>query len=342
MKTQPLRQQQNCLNCGNDVPTRFCGYCGQENIVPHETFGHLVKHFVADIFHYDSQFFLTIKYLFTKPGLLSREYREGKRARYMNPIKLYVFTSFFFFFIYLTWQSPEAKSAKVHTTEAGPQAVQLGHTDELWKLENKLKDGVERHDSGAIRNMKLLEMIAASTSLEEFDSIHQQLPDSLQFSFWMKLIARADARSLKSYSSNEERERAYGEGYYHNFPKIMILCLPLFAYFLKLIYFRNKQWFYVDHVIFTLHFHAFAFIVTAVLLPVIPYFYGWFGNGTLFYQIFACIMAGYLIIAMRRNYEQSIWKSAIKGIILYAVYLTSLKVVLLSTALFITLYHTYF
>lgn len=98
MKSQPLRKEKNCLNCGTEVPERYCTHCGQENAVPHETFTHLVKHFVADIFHYDSQFLTTLKYLLFKPGFLSREYMAGKRVRYVNPIKLYVFISFVFFF----------------------------------------------------------------------------------------------------------------------------------------------------------------------------------------------------------------------------------------------------
>ncbi|RAJ88113.1 uncharacterized protein DUF3667 [Chitinophaga dinghuensis] len=97
MKTQPLRSDNHCLNCGFEVPERFCSHCGQENTVQHETFGHLVKHFVADIFHYDSQFLLTLKYLLFRPGFLTREYMAGRRVRYVNPIKLYVFVSFVFF-----------------------------------------------------------------------------------------------------------------------------------------------------------------------------------------------------------------------------------------------------
>ncbi len=97
MKTQPLRSDNHCLNCGFEVPERYCSHCGQENTVQHETFGHLVKHFVADIFHYDSQFLLTLKYLLFRPGFLTREYMAGRRVRYVNPIKLYVFVSFVFF-----------------------------------------------------------------------------------------------------------------------------------------------------------------------------------------------------------------------------------------------------
>nr|WP_255578221.1 DUF3667 domain-containing protein [Chitinophaga sp. sic0106] len=40
---------------------------------------------------------ITLKYLMIRPGFLTREYMAGRRVRYVNPIKLYVFVSFVFF-----------------------------------------------------------------------------------------------------------------------------------------------------------------------------------------------------------------------------------------------------
>ena len=67
--------------------------CGQENIETHETFGHLAVHFISDIFHFDGMFFSTLKYLLFKPGFLTYEYVRGRRASYLNPIKMYIFIS---------------------------------------------------------------------------------------------------------------------------------------------------------------------------------------------------------------------------------------------------------
>lgn len=343
MKTQPLRRQKNCLNCGNYVPNRFCDKCGQENTVPHETFGHLVKHFVADIFHYDSQFLLTIKYLFTKPGFLSREYREGRRVRYVNPIKLYFFTSFIFFlsYFYFAGISHHSSGAATHATEDSIKGARLGTFDGLKKLEKKLEGGVRQNDPGAIRNLKILKMIAAATTVEEFDAAYRQLPDSLQLSPFIKLLVRTEAKALKHYSSNEEKERNFEAGYYHNFPKIMLLCLPFFALFLKLAYFRNKQWLYADHAIFTLHIHVFAFILMAVTFPLFDYIAIHAGNLRLFNGTLACIMVCYLIIALRKNYGQSIVKSTIKGVVLYTAYITFLWLTLIATGLLVSLYYIY-
>ncbi|MFB6454458.1 DUF3667 domain-containing protein [Chitinophaga sp. Hz27] len=342
MKTQPLRQKKNCLNCGKHVHDRYCSHCGQENVAPHETFGHLVKHFVSDLFHYDSRFLLTIKYLFTKPGFLTREYREGRRVTYVNPINLYVFTSFIFFFIYIAWITHPKERPKKHDPEDGKKGVQLGYFNDLTRLERKVLPGVQLKDAAAIRNYNLLEKIATVTTVEEFDAIHQQLPDSLQLSGWAKVLTRAEAGALKHYSSNEEKERDYQEGYYHNFPKVMLLCLPLFAWFLKIIYIRNKQWLYVDHAIFTLHVHGFLYIVLAVLFPLSSYFISTVSALNTFHIVLACIFIVYLIAALHKNYAQVLWKSCLKGVVLYGAYFMLLRGVLLTMSLLLSLYHTYF
>jgi hypothetical protein len=98
----PERKEKDCLNCGAVVHGRFCHVCGQENIPPKESFWHLVTHFMYDITHFDGKFFSTLKYLLFKPGFLSHEYLRGRRASYLHPIRMYVFTSAFFFLVFFS------------------------------------------------------------------------------------------------------------------------------------------------------------------------------------------------------------------------------------------------
>jgi len=85
----------------------YCHNCGQENLEPKETVWHLVQHFFNDITHFDGKFFETVKYLLRKPGFLSLEYTRGRRMSYLNPIRMYVFTSAIFFIILFSLKKPE-------------------------------------------------------------------------------------------------------------------------------------------------------------------------------------------------------------------------------------------
>jgi hypothetical protein len=87
------RTETNCLNCGAEVTGKFCSNCGQENIELQENFFHLVFHTVGDFFHFDSKFFRSLIPLFTKPGFLTREYWQGRRAHYIHPLRLFFFVT---------------------------------------------------------------------------------------------------------------------------------------------------------------------------------------------------------------------------------------------------------
>ena len=106
------RKEKNCLNCNAQVLGRFCHVCGQENIETKESVWHIVTHFFYDITHFDGKFFSTVKYLLYKPGVLTYEYMRGKRITYLHPIRMYVFTSAFFFLLFFTFISPYKEPEK--------------------------------------------------------------------------------------------------------------------------------------------------------------------------------------------------------------------------------------
>ena len=108
MSHRPERKEKNCLNCGTTVQGKYCHVCGQENVEPKETFLGMVTHFFNDITHFDGKFFTTLKDLLFKPGFLSAEYMKGRRMRYLNPIRMYVFTSAIFFLIFFSVTDPDS------------------------------------------------------------------------------------------------------------------------------------------------------------------------------------------------------------------------------------------
>jgi len=57
----------------------------------------MITHAVSDYFHFDHQFFHTLKPLFFSPGKLTLEYMAGRRVQYLHPVKMYIFISLVYF-----------------------------------------------------------------------------------------------------------------------------------------------------------------------------------------------------------------------------------------------------
>jgi Protein of unknown function (DUF3667) len=321
LKTQPLRQDKHCLNCGTEVPERFCTHCGQENTVPHETFGHLVKHFVADVFHYDSQFLTTLKYLLFRPGFLSREYMAGKRARYVNPIKLYVFVSFVFFFgIFALYHGDEDKHQEKGHVLA--ETRKESRNDSLKALSGPaaIKKVLEEDTSSVGKNViEFSDNVDRIHTVEQFDSLQLALPDSLRYHGAQRLAYRRLISIKERYGG--DTKKAMIEMFTHNIPKLMFVLLPLFALFMRWIYDR-KKWLYADHAIFAIHLHSFAFIIglLAFILTIV------FHTDT-FATIGWWLFFAYLVLALRNNYKQSIGKSILKSVFLFLTYFFAIALV---------------
>ncbi len=90
-----------CLNC--NFPLRpednFCPNCGQENNVRNVPARYLIVELFEGFYSFDTKLWNTIKASLLKPGKITLDYLEGKRARYVPPLKFYLFISFVFFLL---------------------------------------------------------------------------------------------------------------------------------------------------------------------------------------------------------------------------------------------------
>jgi hypothetical protein len=86
-----------CANCGTPRQGEYCHLCGQRAIAGDElTVAHTLRHAADDTFHLESKTLRSIGLLF-RPGFLTAEYLDGRRARYTAPVKLYLACAAIFF-----------------------------------------------------------------------------------------------------------------------------------------------------------------------------------------------------------------------------------------------------
>lgn len=90
-----------CKNCGFQLETthHFCPNCGQEHKERVIYFKQFIVDFLGDYFTFDSKIIRSVVPLLIKPGFLTNEYIDGRRVRYIPPLRMYIFISIFFFLL---------------------------------------------------------------------------------------------------------------------------------------------------------------------------------------------------------------------------------------------------
>jgi hypothetical protein len=324
------RKERNCLNCHIAVKGRFCHRCGQENIEPKESVWDLISHFFKDITHFDGKFFNTVKYLFKKPGFLSKEYMIGRRAAYVNPIRMYIFTSAFFFLIFFSLMKIDKKAKFAEVNMNGETYTEIEAMDSLTfdaftkninKGDHKQALPMTRPEFKKYFDSSALSKAMSFTDLKyksktEYDSV---LAAGKKDGWLRKLVIYKQIELNEKYHNLGGRQaiKDFGDILLHSLPQIFFILLPIFAFILKLLYIRRKEFYYVNHGIFSIHFYIFWFISMLIL----------FGLGELNARLdwgiitFIQVLIGfgiffYLYKAMRNFYRQRRAKTVIKFMIL--------------------------
>lgn len=117
METIESSVEHICQNCGADLSGKYCSNCGQKRSSLHDrSVKSLLEHFIEELFTWDSRFFRSLKYLFTRPGFLTHEYVSSRYQSYISPVKMFLFTSLILFFIMIK-SDPDQYKALVTEAE---------------------------------------------------------------------------------------------------------------------------------------------------------------------------------------------------------------------------------
>ena len=113
----------NCLNCGAELGGAFCGHCGQRVVPADPTVSELASDVFQELSGYDGRIASTFRSLM-HPGRLTIDFLQGRRARHLSPVKLYLTVSVIYFL--LAASAPlEMSSASKTPTRTGGVSINL-------------------------------------------------------------------------------------------------------------------------------------------------------------------------------------------------------------------------
>ncbi len=353
-----------CLNCGATLRGQYCGSCGQRARSRLISLWELVRDAFGDLFELDSRLWRTVTPLLIRPGLLTADYLAGRRARYMPPFRMYLVLSLVFFVV--AFFNPREELAllyapdSVNTGESSGAAAEFAEgfregaqgdgegpaipeeareelaeigldIDELNRNINAIEDDEQEEEDDDGLNVTVNGTVPEEgCELGDYDT--SDMPEWFNVRFNRERVEAACTRAFISEDGQQEFLRKMLD----NVPLALFILLPLMAFVQAFLYPLSRRY-YVEHLLFFVHFHAFFFLILTLqvlwdrtidalggptwvaVLPIVA---------TSFY------VPVYLFKAMRRVYEQGWFLTMLKYLMLIVAYVFGFSFMMLFAFLF--------
>lgn len=297
-----------CENCGAEATGRYCAFCGQRRQAPVHSLWHFMQEATEDLTHADSRLWRTLGALLFQPGFLTREFLDGRRARYLPPVRLYLVISVLFF-MWASVTHDQVRVLQIRNSDHGPSKAVLTPLDE--------------GTFGAV-----LPGESAAQHAERVCSrgVNYDGP-------WRERLQPAAHRACVRLVM--DNGRSLPEVFMHNVPRALFIFLPLLAGAMMLMYWRPRHY-YVEHLLLFLHNHAFVFLLlllAGLVSALLPRLSGWIAGAVTLY------IAWYAYRSMRVVYRQrrSLTLAKLLGLSFFYLVSGSLMIALVSVYSVLTL-----
>lgn len=341
-----------CPNCKfvETTDAAFCSSCGQK-------FGPgklTVKEFVQDLFDHvfalETTFFRTLQRIII-PGQLTLDYFNGFRKRYYHPLRLF----FVLLVIHLGIvgglipyndifrEVTETTNGILnkHNMRQTLDSLTVTHTDqvsiramdsvETWfDLERSVQSTPDTNKNQRRSAQSTPDSIKSRRySFLKFDGVSAEdvillSNDSLSAKYkitdyWTRLLFKQSQK----FSLDPKGMIQYVLG---NISWMMIIMIPLLAFFMKLLFIRRNRY-YIEHLFFLYHWHAFSFVVVSLLVILFRNYLE-----VAWWPVMLLVLF-YGMVAWVRYYKQGIFKSLVKFFTLGVAYIFLFAILLVLTAI---------
>src|SRR5882762_11604887 len=340
----------HCENCGAELVGPHCAQCGQAAIDYRRSFRHVIVDVLDSFLNWDSKFFATIGLLIAKPWRLTNEFLAGKRVRYLHPLRLYLLVSILFFFVINYWaKSIHADPSKLSADDRADIAAELNDPDIPPAVKARIRGALDAKgrtqpkaqtspspETAVTPQPSVIASPSPSVTspspsgdfrpLVQFDK-----PPSDRFEKWL------EQRAKEKMGEHGSKMALFIATLFNNLPYMMLCCIPLFAFVLKVLYVR-KRIFYIDHLVYALHIHSFAYL-TIMLIVLITIGLSRSIPGTSAGWLIAALWITFAVrvfLSIRRVYRQGWFFTVFKFFLGGFAYLIVLAIAL-ATTFFITI-----
>lgn len=267
-----------CLNCATPYSGNFCPNCGQEcHTGAPTTWGFIYEFLTRNVLE-SGKLPRTLWHLVRYPGGLTVDFLEGRRERFIRPVRLFMTLSALYFLgllligdksteeMFLAQKAGQAQGGGASTIVGKQLSDELRQAKALYSMMTVI---AERCPQGALKQRaKRYVALSGPIRMEQFAA---SLPGALQ--------------------------------------KAMFFLVPVFAIFLKILFFRRKIN-YGAHLLFSIHFHTLMFLqyLLCLRMPIE------------FQPPVLLLIAVYLVIALRTTYVCGWWSAVWRMLALVVLY----------------------
>ena len=140
-----------CLNCGASLSGLFCASCGQRDLPPYPSVRELAVDAVSEFSGWDGRLASTLRALIQRPGKLTHEFLEGRRVRYISPLRLYLMASLVYFLI-----AAAAPNLRIGSGKVSVGGINVGVTTASNKAPSSRPERVANAAGGALEKSQPL------------------------------------------------------------------------------------------------------------------------------------------------------------------------------------------
>ena len=262
----------HCENCGAQLEGHWCAKCGQPAIDYRRSFRHVIADLLNEFLNWDSKFFATIVLLLARPWILTNQFLAGHRVRYVHPLRLYLLASILFFFaVNYGAKDLRLQPGKLSPKDRAELEADLKKGDLPPAAREQLEALLQESPSPSSSPQSTSPLPATNVpspppppesdkQRQEYGKIGErpfvvfdEAKSTTPFERWI------EARAKEKMGEHGTKMGLFIATLFSNLPYMMLCCIPLFAFVLKILYIR-RHIFYIDHLIYALHIHTFAYV----------------------------------------------------------------------------------